>query len=218
MGLGLEVGILADLKEVNAEGFAYFKRQFGILNQVLSDAGLGTHVEPEELDGVFSCAMHGYSGLHYLRRIGAHLALGRPVPPPGDKEAAHDPILERDYWNGFVAGDHLKYQHLIIHSDAEGFYVPIDFEGALVATDDVPLLGGMLGSTQQLRAECRELACVFGVPAGMDAEADEIMDAIETQGQGREKWQQYAVETFTCLQLIAACDASLRTKAAIVFV
>jgi hypothetical protein len=51
----------------------------------------------------------------------------------------------------------------------------------------------------------------------MDAEADEIMDAIETQGHGREKWQQYAVETFTGLQLIAACDASLRTKAAISF-
>ncbi len=52
----------------------------------------------------------------------------------------------------------------------------------------------------------------------MTAQADEIMNAIETQGQGREKWQQYAIETFTCLQLIAACDASLRTKAAIVFV
>jgi len=76
----------------------------------------------------------------------------------------------------------------------------------------------MLGSTQRLRAECRELAGILGVPAGMDAEADELMNAIDTQGQGPEKWQQYAVETFTCLQLIAACDASLRTKAAIVFV
>jgi hypothetical protein len=217
MGLALEVGILADLKEADAEGFAYFKEQFGILNQFLSGARLGTHVEPEELDKVFSCSMYGYSGLHYLRRVGAHLALGRPIPPPGDKEAAHDPILERDYWNRFLAGKYPKYQHLIVHSDAEGFYVPIDFKGALVATDDIPLLGGMLGSTQQLQAECRELADVLGVPAGLDAEADEIMSAIETQGQGLAKWQQYAVETFTCLQLIAACDASLRTKAAIVF-
>lgn len=162
--------------------------------------------------------MYGYSGLHYLRRVGAHLALGRRLPPPGDKGAADDPVLQRDYWNGFLAGERLKYQHLIIHSDAEGFYVPLDFEGALVVTDDIPLLGGMLGSTQQLQAECRELAVLFGVPAGMDTEADELMNAIEMQGQGREKWQQYAVETFTCLQLIAACDASLRTKASIVFV
>jgi hypothetical protein len=82
MGLNLEVGILADLKEADDDGFAYFKEQFKILNQVLSGAGLGTHVEPEELDEVFSCDMYGYSGLHYLRRIGAHLALGRPTPPP----------------------------------------------------------------------------------------------------------------------------------------
>jgi hypothetical protein len=79
MGLDLEVGILADFKEADAEGFAYFKEQFGILNQFLSDAGLGTHVEPEELDEVFSCRMYGYSGLHYLRRIAAHLALGGPT-------------------------------------------------------------------------------------------------------------------------------------------
>jgi hypothetical protein len=160
--------------------------------------------------------MYGYGGIHYLRRVGAHLALGMPIPLPGDKEAAKDPVLQRDYWDGFIAGERLKYQHLIIHSDAEGFYVPIDFEGALVVPD-IPLLGGMLGSTQQLRAECKELAGVLGVPAGMGPEADEIMNAIETQGQGREKWQQFAVETFTCLQLIAACEASLRTKAAIVF-
>lgn len=97
MGLELEVGILSDLKEADAERFAYFKEQFGILNQVPSDAGLGTHVEPEELDKGSSCGMCGYSGLHYLRRIGAHFALGRPIPPPGDKGAAHDPVLERDY-------------------------------------------------------------------------------------------------------------------------
>jgi hypothetical protein len=179
MGLALEVGILADLKKADAEGFAYFKEQFGILNQVLSDAGLKMHVEPEELDEVFSCGMYGYGGLHRLRRVGAYLALDMPIPPPGDKEAAKDPILQREYWDGFIAGERLKYQHLITHGDAEGFYVPIDFEGPLVAID-TPLLGGSLGSTQQLRAECRELASILGVPAGMDAAADELMNALET--------------------------------------
>jgi hypothetical protein len=45
----------------------------------------------------------------------------------------------------------------------------------------------MLGSTQRLQAECRELAGILGVPARMTAQADEITNAIETQGQGREK-------------------------------
>ncbi len=141
MGLGLEVGILADLKEADEEGFAHYKEQFGILNQVLSNAGLGPHVEPEELDEVFSCSMYGYGGLHYLRRFGAYLALGRPAPPPGDKEAANDPVLYRDYWHRFSTGERLKYQHLIIHSDAEGFYVPLNFERVLVTTA-FPLIGG----------------------------------------------------------------------------
>jgi hypothetical protein len=217
MGLGLEVGILADLKEADEEGYAHFKDQFGVLNQVLSRAGFSAHVEPEELDDVFSCGMYGYSGLHYLRRIGAHLALGRPLPPPGDKDAADDPVLDRDYWERFCAGERVKYQHLIIHSDAEGFYVPVVFERALVVTD-FPLAGGMLGSTQQLHAECRDLAGLLGVPAGIGGESDAVIEALGSQGQGRERWQQYAVETFTCLQLLAACDASLRTRAAITFV
>src|SRR5262249_3659514 len=218
MGLALEVGGLADLKEADEEGFERLKEQFGIVNQVLSGAGLPTHIEPEELDEGCSCGMYGYSGLHYLRRVAAYLALGRPIPPPGDKNAAKDPVLHGDYYKRFLAGERLKYRHLIIPSHAERFYVPIDFERPLVVTDDVPLYGGMLGSTQQLLAECRELAGVLGVPAGMDAEADEVMDAIQTQGQGRENWQQYAIETFTCLQLIEACETSLRTKAAIEFV
>jgi hypothetical protein len=178
--------------------------------------GLPAHVEPEELDEVFSCNMLGYSGLHYLRRVGAHIALGRTIPPPGDNNAANDPILAREYWDRFTAGERLKYQHLIVHSDAEGFYVPIDFERALVVAG-FPLVGGMLGSTQQLRTECRDLATALDVPAGMDGEADEVIKAIRTQGRGPRKWQQYAVETFTCLQLLAACDASLRTQAALVF-
>jgi hypothetical protein len=80
----------------------------GFSTKVLSNAGLGMHVEPEELDEVFSCSMYGYGGLHYLPRVGAHLALGMPIPPPGDKEVAKDPVLQPDYWDGFIAGERLK--------------------------------------------------------------------------------------------------------------
>jgi hypothetical protein len=68
-------------------------------------------------------------------------------------EATDDPVLHGDYWNGFLSAERLKYRHLIIHSDAEGFHVPIDFAGARFGTNDIPLLGGMLGSTRRLRAE-----------------------------------------------------------------
>jgi len=66
-----------------------------------------------------------------------------------------------------------------MHSDAEGFYVPIDFEQALVAAD-IPLLGGTSGSTQRLLSECNERAGTLGVPAELHWEAEELTDAIET--------------------------------------
>jgi hypothetical protein len=111
------------------------------------------------------------------------LAVGGPIPPPGDDEAATDPILNRDYFDGFITAEHPKYQHLIVHSDNEGFDVPIDFEEALVATD-IPLLGGMLGSTQRLQAECRVLAGIVGVPARMAAEADAMKRSGRVEKNG----------------------------------
>lgn len=217
MGLGLEVGILADLKEADDEGFAYYCEQFEIVSKVLRANGLAEHVEPQELSETFSCGMFGYSGLHYLRRIAMHLALGKSLPRPGTRDAYMEPALGEEYWERFQSGESLKYQHLNIHSDAEGFYIPVDFERPLVVPDH-RLAGGMLGSTERLRAECKELAGMLDMPVDMDHEADELYEAINNEGKGRSTWQQYGVETFTCLRLLAACAASLRNRAAIAFV
>ena len=160
--------------------------------------------------------MFGYGGLHYLRRIAAHLALGKPLPPPGNENADKDPVLYQEYWERFEAGESLKHQHLIVHSDAEGYYVPVDFERPRDLTSE-QLTGDWLGSTQRLYAECRELADALGMPVAMDHESDAISGLLETQGRGEQRWQRYGVETFTGLRLLAACEVSLRSKAAIVF-
>ena len=217
MGLALEVGVLADLKGTDEEASSSYWAQFEIINRVLRAEGLADHSEPQEPDETFSCFMLGYGGLHYLRRVAAHLALDRRTPPPGDKDADKDPILHEECWERFKAGKRLKYQHLIIHSDAEGFYVPVDFARPIFVTN-LQLAGGLLGSTPQLRAECADLVDVLGMPVEMDHESDELFEATKSQGRGQTRWQQYAVETFTCLRLLAACGVSLRTKAAIVFV
>jgi hypothetical protein len=142
--------------------------------------------------------------------------LNKPAPPPGDEDAPNDPLLYGEYWRRFEAGGGLKYRHLIVHSDAEGFYVPVDFERPRDLTK-FGLVGGWLGSTQRLHAECGDLAHALEMPVEMDHESDELLEAAQTQGRGDLKWQRYGVETFTCLRLLAACEASLRTKAAIVF-
>jgi len=213
LGLDLRVGVLADPNE--ADSYAHYKVQFEILNKALRAKGIGEHVEPEKLDDIFTCDM-SHNAVHCLRRVAAYLALGKPIPPPCSGDATEDPILSLFYSDQVRKEERLKYQHLIDHSDAEGFYVPLDFERPL-DTSFVSPDSWMLGSTQRLRAECSELAHALNMPLGMHHDSEDLWLAAEAQGRGPLRWQQYAIETFACLRLLAACDASLRTKAAIVF-
>ncbi len=47
MGLGLEVGYLADLLQNDAEGTAYFRKILDRLDPYLTSIGLSPHREPE---------------------------------------------------------------------------------------------------------------------------------------------------------------------------
>ena len=234
MGLALIVGTLADLKEFDEEGYAWELDNFAKLNDVLRAEGLDEHVEPEDVDETFSCDMLSYSGIHYLRRIAVHLALGKPIPDPGNGETYRNTALSDEYFVGINAGKDMRYQHLIVHSDAEGFYVPIDFQRVIGAP---AVKGHWVGSTQRLQAECAELAGMLGMPVEMHYESDELHRAVnaqldpgsqpprrpwpwrraEAEGASDLMWKRYAVETYACLRLLAACDVSLRNKAAIVF-
>ena len=236
MGLGLEVGILADLKDADEEGYAAYVDAFEKLRIVLRSAGLEEHVEPDDMDDIFFCDMLSTSGIHYLRRIAAHLALGRPTPAPGNRETYRNAALNEEYYDSFDAGKDMKYQHLMVHSDAEGFYVPIDFK-RVITTPSLRLSGGWVGSTQRVQAECAELAGQHSMPLDMDYESRELSRAVDaqlhppsrpprrlwpwkrgnTEHSGDLTWKRYAVETYICLRLLAACEVSLRTKAAIVF-
>jgi hypothetical protein len=152
--LDVKVGVLAD--PIEDENYALYKAEFEILNKVLRAEGVCEHVEPEELADIFTCDM-SHHAVHCLRRVAAYLALGKPIPPPCRGDATEDPILRLDYWDQLRKDERLKYQHLIDHSDAEGFYVPVDFERPL-DTSSVVADGLLFGSTQRLRAECMDLA------------------------------------------------------------
>jgi hypothetical protein len=236
MGLALEVGILADLKDADEEGYASYVDEFENLSKVLCSKGLREHVEPDEADEIFSCDMLSYTGIHYLRRIAVHLALGKSTPAPGNRETYQNVALNEEYFERFDAGKDMTYQHLVVHSDAEGFYVPIEFN-RVIATPTLRLSGGWVGSTQRLQAECGELASMLSMPLGMHYESPELLIAANTQLHPRSQssrrlwpwrrretqrsddltWKQYGVETYACLRLLAACEVSLRTRAAIVF-
>jgi hypothetical protein len=233
MGLGLEVGILADLKTADEEGYRHFLDQFSQLNAALKTRALGQHDEPEEVEQLFSCNMIGYSGLHYLRRIAMYIALGMPVPPPGTPDTYMAEDTGENYYLRFCSGEDLDFQHLVVHSDAEGFYIPLDFMRVFEAQG---VAGDYVGSTQRLHEECKVLAAVLQIPAGLCPESEEVFGVLHTQLEGVQqskkgnwtwtpvaerqaepRWKTYPVEAYTCLQLLRACEASLKTKAAIVF-
>lgn len=224
MGLALCVGVPSEIRESDPEYVEYLEQQVEAINGVLESFGLPAHQEPFELEDerTFECELVGHAGLHYLRRVAAHIALGKELPPPGDEGAANDPVLS-DYYRIFDASfgrgeaTGIPFQHLIVHGDAEGFYLPVEFDDVIVPDASLEIAGGVLGSSHALLRECRELARALELPEDLSPEDEAVWEAAESQGEGEAKWEQYGVESHTCLALIKACEASVETGAAVVF-
>jgi hypothetical protein len=227
MGLAIEVGPLADLLENDPEGAQWLQENFVQLNKFLLGQKLPPHNEPTRCE-IFSCDMFGYSGLHYLRRIAAHLDLRNALPPPGndeviDNDEAMAEYLELAMQESSDSPDCVpnrkkrSFDHLLIHSDAEGFYLPQDFELVLTPAQEFEIPGDMVGSSQRLYKECQRLAAALELPPDLDPNSETIHNAADSQGTGASKWQQYGVESYICLQLLQACEHSIQTGAAIVF-
>lgn len=207
MGLAVGVGVLADLIIHDPEGADWTRRSIASLNAALQRNGQPEHVEPERfakpLFGLRrSCTSFPYSFLHYLRRAFAHVREGRPVPDDDQLRPEHDSVVE-DASTMFDS-------HLLCHSDAEGFYVPIDF-GDPIFDDELP--GAMLGSSQGLLRELIEVAPHIGVTLddGRPTPACEAeLRAIEDGGPlWRERLVWYA--------LFEAATLSLEHRTLIVF-
>jgi hypothetical protein len=224
LGLALCVGVPSEIRESDPEYVAYFEQQVEAINGVLESFGLPPHREPFDVEDerTFECEMIGYSGLHYLRRLAAHLALGKELPPPGDDGAASDPVLS-DYYKIFDASfargqaTGMLFQHLLIHGDAEGYYLPVEFDDVILPDASLEIAGGMLGSSHALLRECRELAHALELPEDLSIYDERLELAATPQGEGEAKWERYGVESYTCLALLRACEASVETGAAVVF-
>ena len=233
MGLGLEVGVIANLHALGeADACSPWEEEFSRINEILRRKGLPEHHEPTDLKGAsgWSCDMIGYSGLHRLRRVAAHIWARKQLPVPGGDRPAHDPLVKKYHraaGGGLLqrlfecfGGAHrstTNFDHLMLHCDAQGYYLPNDFPEVLFVPEDISIPGVTIGSSIRLANECRILANSLEIPNGLDFESDEVCDAIENGPHGEVRWKQYAVETYTCLALLRACDTSVSLQAAIVF-
>jgi hypothetical protein len=215
MGLAISVGTLADFLANDPEGAEWFEGDFEIVNQVLAAAGLPPHAEPRELPPLGSRAALDslpYSFIHYLRRAYAHSVVtpGWKAEPVDDGfDPSEDPVIQ-------AALDEAE-SHLICHSDAEGFYVPVDFDEVLFSeseSEDEALTGGMLGSSYRLHDELVQVAPALGIALAdgqlSDAEAARIA-AVAERDEGL--YREYA----SWLLLYEMARLSIAHKTAIVF-
>lgn len=236
MGLNVVVGIRNQISmdDPDDEAMSEFRADVESVNRALVDSALKPWDEPQVNDGDgVDFELFGFTGVHALRRIAAHLELTGAIPQPDedDDDAADDPGLQAVYDRGprhwvtpTPTGPDLTgtpedaddaFDHLIHHSDADGVYVPVDFRPVVM---DERAYGGYIGSSHRLLDECLRVAVALQIPLDLDPDSDEVWDAADGTLEGAKGWQRYGVETYTCLRLIDAARRSIATGAAIFFI
>lgn len=207
MGLAIEVGALADLIKHDPEGADWFREDLATVNQILQRNGIDTHSEPDQLPTIRRNGIGSfpYSFIHYLRRAYALMRAGREVTPvsgerpsPGDDQVVEEITMLMD-------------SHLLCHSDAEGFYVPVQFFDPIV---DDELTGGMLGSSQQLLKEVVEVAHLIDITLEDGRLSDAQLSALDPE---TDKGHSFETERIVWLALFEAATASVAHKTAIMF-
>jgi hypothetical protein len=228
MALAVVVGVLADTRPGHPAA-AFHRRRFQAVAEALRQAGLPPHTEPDDVEPR-SYEMYSASALHYLRRVAAHLSAGRPLPPPGGRDAPVDPLLrayhaaDEALARRLEAGERPRparvgeFDQLIRHPDSDGVYLPIDLDEVLVPATPAlrEAVGERIGSAPRLLQECQRLAAALALPSGLDPDSPALWRAADHQGDGQ-GWQRYGIEAFTCVRLLAAADHSLASGAAVVF-
>jgi hypothetical protein len=204
--------MLDDMRQNDDEGYAYYKKAFAELGAFLAAHGHPGFVEPEQIDGLTLPPHTGsfpYSFLHYLRRAYAHVRSGAvTVPPcPPGRDPARDSLVDTELTVRMSS-------HLVCHSDAQGYYVPLDFTDVLYETRKQPIRGGMVGSSHQLLRELALVAPGLGIAYGSDGPPTDVLHALareeeETHPLWRERlvWQ----------TLFVVAQGSIRYRSAIVF-
>lgn len=233
MGPSLVVGIYPELSRNDPGNLEYYREQFKLVNEALHHAHIAEHREPDKAEGApWSCDMRDFKTLHYLRRFAAYLALKDEIPLPGDDDAAVDPITEEwcmwatNQQPGLIAGllgDRVEapiaFEHLMVHSDASGFYLPQPFHRVVIAPEHLGIVGqGLIGSAYSLRDDCKRIAAAIDLPLDLDPESDEVSEAFEKQGKLNGTWQRYGRESFACLQLHRAASIAIASGCAIVLI
>ncbi|WP_046247449.1 hypothetical protein [Hymenobacter terrenus] len=208
MGLTIGVNVLADLKKHDTEGYEWMKVELERVNKLLQQNNLPPHQEPETLFarvGRPPLGNFSYSWLHYLRRAVAYQINDEPLTPStGHPE--RDVVLDAELC--------MFRSHLICHSDAEGFYLPIDFEEPLFDDESAQVAGGIVGSSFGLQRELQAVAPLLSIALPNGAPSETLAAQIISEP---ERGHPFWIERFVWLALYDSVKFSLRHGSAIVF-
>lgn len=237
MGLDVTVGVSA-LVEEDPEMEEFFRENLETMNKWLAAAGLQVHSEknlPEEEEPV-ELQMWGYGGLHRLRRLAALLRAGKPLTSlPRDDDGDEDKTLVAYYAEGnkFVVPEVLdgktvvlmntpeenghNFDHLVFHSDCDGFYVPVEFKQVVIGKEGAESEYDYLGSSFALAHECEAIAKAIGLPLDLDPDGDEIWRAADAGDLKADGWKKFGIEAFMCLRLYHAAKVSAERNQVLLF-
>lgn len=213
MGLAIAVGYGPSRFAADPEGREWALADLEQVNRVLVVHDLPPHHEPATLPDLPARARPGslpYSWLHFLRRAVAYArqAPARFGPAPDGYDPSTDDRIDHEL---AVRMD----SHLICHSDADGFYVPIDFPEPLYDADDEDALpGGVMGSSQQALEELIATAPLLGIPLVDGALTDEQARIIATEPAATTP---YYRERAAWLKLFEALSQSIEHGCLVVF-
>jgi hypothetical protein len=217
VGLSIDYGHLESRCE-DPDGVERFLRDLGEVNAVLRAHGLPEHVEPAWLPPhEYRCALGSiaWSWLHCLRRLHALVLENgaqpdwRPDPAGEDyPDPRHlDPVIDAELSRSMRS-------HLIVHSDCEGWYVPVDFQYVLYAEPGGSLPGGILGSSQRLLGELCAIAPWLGVALGPTGGLDDAGAARLNETSQADPWYRERMAWFHAYE---ATRLSVELRTAVVF-
>jgi hypothetical protein len=216
--MGLVVSVGFSERDIKDEAFIEkVPADLKAINVALKAAGVKSHKEklPLPREKTWQAEIGSYSSLHYLRRFAAVLAVTSEIPAPLAKNKSPTETGEiLRYWDLAGVEEMESFDHLMFHSDADGYYVPIEFPTVLKmpGTDDG------LGSSIRLKQECENLAAhlEFPLPCDIDFD-DDVLWKKMTKAAKDKVWSKYPTEAFVCAVLHTACERSIQNKALIWF-
>jgi hypothetical protein len=208
MGLAISVGnpcIGSDGTVYDSEGVVDFRRRFEVLRDALAAEGITGWSEPDLPPPTYGDSFP-YGWLHHLRRAYALVWDEQEVTPVRTRD-------DLDRSDGVVKDAASMFtSHLLCHSDAEGYYVPVRFEDPLFLSESIPG-AGMVGSSYALLDELMRVAPAIGITPEEDGTIADAESIRSDDGRG----DPFAIEQTVWLALYDACRASIRYGSAVVF-